>query len=125
MRSVAPIWPAHPAELLWQPRETGRCEARDAVSDRNGGDAALIPRRSCRIPWLTCVWDVRALLGLCRSLLPLAFDLEKSSDMVGARRMAQPRRAHPTSKLALVAYWYGPAVCVAQNILAQSGIFRW
>ena len=92
------------AELLWQPRATGRGEAGDAVSDRNGDDAALVPRRSCRIPGLTCVWDVRASLGLCRSHLPLAFDLEKSSDVEGARRMAQPRRAHPTSKLALVAY---------------------
>ena len=47
-----------------------------------------------------------ASLRLCRSLLPLAFDLEKSSDMVGARRKARASRAHPTSKLALVGYWW-------------------
>jgi hypothetical protein len=74
--------------------------------------------RSCRAD-LAAFRDVRASLGLCRSLLPLAFDLENSGDMVGARRMAQPSRAHPTLKLALVAYWYGPAVCVAQNIFGR------
>ena len=36
-------------------------------------------------------------MGLCRSLIPLAFDLEKSSDMVGAKRMARASRAPPTS----------------------------
>jgi hypothetical protein len=81
VHGVAPIWPAHPAELLWEPRATGRGEARDAVSDRNGDDAAFVRRRSCRILWLSCVWGVHASLRLRRSLLPLAFDLEKSSDM--------------------------------------------
>ena len=37
----------------------------------------------------SCVWDVRASLELCRWLLTLAFDLEKSSDVVGASRMAR------------------------------------
>jgi hypothetical protein len=35
--------------------------------------------------------------GLCRSLIPLAFDLDKSSDMMGARLVARASRAHPTS----------------------------
>ena len=43
--------------------------------------------------------------------LPLAFDLEKSSNMVGARLI----------KLALAADRYGPAV--SQKVLAKSGIF--
>jgi hypothetical protein len=64
---------------------------------RKGDDAAFIPRRSCRTPEMSCVWDVHASLGLGRSLLPLSFDLEKSSDVVGARRMVRASRAHPTS----------------------------
>jgi hypothetical protein len=56
-----------------------------------------MPRRSCSIPGLPCVWDVHASSGLCRSLLPLDFDLETSADMVGARRKARASRAHPTS----------------------------
>jgi hypothetical protein len=56
-------------------------------SDGKATTLRSIPRRSCSILGLSCVWDVHASLGLCRSLLPVAFDLEKSSDMVGARLM--------------------------------------
>jgi hypothetical protein len=96
MHSIAPIWPANPVELLWEPRATCRCEARVAVPTER--------RRRCAhaapiLPYsgLSCVWGVHASLELCRSLLPLAFDLEKSSDVAGARRMARASRAHPTS----------------------------
>ncbi len=81
-----------------------RRSARATPSDRslrgerrqNGDDAALMLRRSGSIPGLSCAWDVHASLGLCRSLLPLALDLEKSPDMMGARRKARASRAHPT-----------------------------
>jgi hypothetical protein len=56
-----------------------------------------------------------ASLRLCRSLLPLAFDLEKSNDMVGARREARASRAHPTSKLAL-SHIGGPALCAESSL---------
>ncbi len=47
-------------------------------------------------------------------LLSLAFDLEKSSDVVRARRMESKSR--PSNlKLALVAYWYGAAVCAESS----------
>ena len=42
-----------------------------------------------------CATSVHASLGLCRSLVPLSLDLEKSSDMVGARRIERSSRAHP------------------------------
>ena len=74
-------------------------------------DAAFMQRRSGSTPGLSCVWDVHASLGLCRSPLPLAFDLEKPPDMVGARRMARARRPRPTPKPALVTDRCGPALC--------------
>jgi hypothetical protein len=74
-----------------------------------------MPRRSCSIPGLSCVWDVHASLGLCRSLLPLAFDLEKSSDMVGGEAHGASKSRPSNLKLALVAYWYGPAVCAESS----------
>ena len=55
---------------------------------RKGDGAALNARRSCRIPRLSCAWDVHASSGLRRSLLPLAFDLEKSSDLARRLRLA-------------------------------------
>ena len=99
---------ARPVDLLAKPRVTGRCEA----SRRSDGKATTLrsSRADLAIPGLSCVWDVHASLGLCRSLLPLAFDLEKSSDMVGAAHDAS--KSCPSNlKLALVAYWYGLALC--------------
>ena len=61
-------------------------------SDEKCDDAAVFPRRSCNIPGLLCVWDIHASSGLRRSLLPLAFDFENSSDMVEARLIAKVRR---------------------------------
>jgi hypothetical protein len=76
-------------------------------------DAAFIPRRACGLPWLG------RSLGLCRSLLPLAFDLEKSSGMVGARRLARSEQvALVQHQAALVAY--GPAVCLRFRVAAHS-----
>jgi hypothetical protein len=74
-----------------------------------------MPRRSCSIPGPLCVWDVHASLGLCRSLLPLAFDLEKSSDRVGSEAHGASKSRPSNLKLALVAYWYGPAVCALSS----------
>jgi hypothetical protein len=56
--------------------------------------------------------------GLGRLLLPLAFDLEKSRDMVGARRMARASRAHQTSSW----HWsrIGMGLLCAQNVLPNS-----
>ena len=68
---------------------------RETPFSRKGDNAAFAPRRSCSIPGLLCVWDVHASLGLCRSPLPLAFDLEKPSEMMGARLMTRTSRAHP------------------------------
>jgi len=93
-----------------------RRSARETPSDRSmrgyrhRSDGKATALRSCRAD-LAVFGDVMRLgrpasLRLCRSLLPLAFDLEKSNDMVGARREARASRAHPTSKLALVAYWW-------------------
>ena len=48
-------------------------------------------------------------MGLCRSLLPLAFDLEKSSDRVGSEAHGASKSRPSNLKLALVAYWYGLA----------------
>jgi hypothetical protein len=81
-----------------------------------------MPRRSGSIPGLPCAWDVHASLGLCRSLLPLAFDLEKSPDIVGARLTARATRAHPTSSW----HWsrIGMGLLCAQKVLATSGILR-
>jgi hypothetical protein len=81
-----------------------------------------MPRRSCSISGLPCAWDVHASLGLCRSLLPLAFDLEKSPDIVGARLTARATRAHPTSSL----HWsrIGMGLLCAQKVFATSGILR-
>jgi hypothetical protein len=86
---------AKPVDLLANPRATGCCEARETPFRRKGDDAALMPRRSGSIAGLSCAWDVHASLGLCRSLLPLLFDLEKSPDMEGASRRARASRAHP------------------------------
>ena len=60
-------------------RNPGRPVAgrRESPFWRKGDDALLMPGRSCSIPGPPCVWDVHASWGLCRSLLPLAFDLEK------------------------------------------------
>ena len=67
-------------------------------------------RRSCSLPGPLCVWDVHA-SRLCRSLLPLAFDLEKSPDMVGARRTARASRARRTSSRHWSRmHWYRSAV---------------
>ena len=81
-------------------------------------------RRSCSIPGLSCAWDVHASLGLCRSLLPLAFDPEKSSDRGGSEAHGTSKSRPSDLKLALVAYWYGPAVCAGrsyQSISPQNG----
>ena len=74
-----------------------------------------MPRRSCSIPGLSCAWDAHASLGLCRSLLPLAFDLEKSSDRGGSEAHGASKSRPSDRKLALVAYWYGPAVCAESS----------
>ncbi len=80
--------PANPVDLPAKPRATGRCEARVAVLTER--------RRRCVHPAPILPYS-RTILrlgrpcvvgGLGRFLLPLAFDLEKSRDMVGARRMA-------------------------------------
>jgi hypothetical protein len=46
-----------------------------------------------------------------------------SPAMVGARRMARPSRAHPTTSQ----HWsrIGMGMLCAQNVLAKSGIFGW
>ena len=61
-------------------------------------------------------------LGLCRLPLSLAFDLEKSPDMVGGMRTARASRAHPTSSR----HWsrIGMGLLCAQDALATTGILR-
>ena len=54
-------------------------------------------------------------MGLCRSHLPLAFDLDKSPDMVGARQHGASKSRPSNLKLSLVAYRYGPAVCPGRS----------
>ena len=112
--------PAKPVDLLAKPRATGRCEARVAVLTerrRRSAHAAPILQHSGTLMRLgrPCV------MGLCRSLLPLAFDLEKSPDIVGARLTARATRAHPTSSW----HWsrIGMGLLCAQKVLATSGIF--
>jgi len=98
-------------------------------SRRSDGKATTL-RSSCsdlavfRDYHCACVWDVHASLGLCRSLLPLAFDLDKSRDKVGARRMReQVATAHPASSW----HWsrINMGLMCAQKFLAKSGIFGW
>ncbi len=58
---------------------------------RSDGTATTLPSSRADLAVFRCcfcVWSVHASLGLCRSLLPLALDLEKSSNMVGARHQA-------------------------------------
>jgi hypothetical protein len=54
-------------------------------------------------------------VGAVQAALPLAFDLEKSRDMVGARRTARASRAHPTSSW----NWsrIGMGLLCAQNVV--------
>jgi hypothetical protein len=71
----------------------GGYDERRRSDGKASSDAAFIPRRACGLSWLSCgAWDFHASLGLCGSLLTLAFDLEKSSDMVGARRLARRKQ---------------------------------
>ena len=72
--------PASPVDLLANP-ERPVAARRATPFRRKGDDATFVLRRSCSIPGLSCVWDVHASLGICRSLLPLAFNLEKSSEI--------------------------------------------
>jgi hypothetical protein len=112
--------PAQPVNLLAKPRATGRCEARDAVlTERRRRCAHPAPILPYSGP--TMRLGCQSSLGLCRSLPPLAFDLEKSPDIVGARRKARASRLHPTSS------WHssrnGMGLLCAQKVLATSGIF--
>ena len=78
--------PANTVDLLANPRATGRFEARDAVlTERRRRCLHPAPIKIAVFRCCFCVWSVHASLGLCRSLLPLALDLETSSDVVGAR----------------------------------------
>jgi hypothetical protein len=94
--------------------------AETTIAGEGGGEKlcdSAIWQGSVRVTELdvSCAWDVHASLGLCRSLLPLAFDLEKPSDMVGARRMARASLTHPTSSWCCVAYWYELASCALSS----------
>jgi hypothetical protein len=82
------------APALGQAQRPDRCET---LPTRKPDDAAFIPPRSCRVQRPSCAWDVNQSLRLCRSLLPLAFTPEKSSDAAGARLTARSSCAHPDS----------------------------
>ena len=119
--------PANPVDLLAatnllapNPRESVAARRKDAVLTKS------LRRRRCvpAAPILqysgeVCARDVHASLGRCRSLLPLAFDLEKSSDMMGARLMTreivpiQPQADWSRS---------GKGLLGAQKTIAESGI---
>ena len=88
---------------------------------RSDGEASTLPSgraRTCSIPGLICMRDVHASLELCRSPLPLASDLDKSSDMMGARLTTRARRAHRISSR----HWSrtGMGLVCARKILAKS-----
>ena len=57
----------------------------------------------------------------CRSLLPLAFDLEKSSDVMGCEAHDARKVCPSNLKLILVAEW--PGLLGAQKTIAKSGVF--
>jgi hypothetical protein len=91
---------------------------RETPFSRKGDNAAFAPRRSCSIPGLLCVWDVHASLGLCRSPLPLAFDLEKPTERDDGSEAHDANKPRPSSlKLAFVAYcqWCMGLLC-AQKV---------
>ncbi len=103
----------------------GTLSDRSLRGERRRSDGKATPLRSCRadlVPGLSCVWDVHASLWLCRSLLPFAFDLEKSSDVEGGALREHVARIQPQS-------WHwsriGVGLLCVQNILSKSGIFGW
>jgi hypothetical protein len=102
--------PAKPVNLLANPRATGRCEARVAVLTerrrRCAHPAPILPysgagmrlRRPCVVGAVQVAPTPR--------IRPREVPRHGGSDAHGASK------SHPSDlKLALVAYWYGPAVC--------------
>ena len=106
--------PAKPVNLLAKPRATGRCEARVAVLTerrRRCAHAAPILQHSGAVMRLgrPCVVGAVQVAPTPR-IRPRGVQRCSGSEAHGA---GKPRPSN--FKLALVAYWYGPAVCAGRS----------
>ena len=108
--------PANPVDLLAKPRATGRCAARVAVlTERRGRCFHPAP-----------IWQHSGPATGMRLGRPCVFEAVQVAPTPRIRPREVPRHggriAHGASKsrpsdlkLALAAYWYGPAVCAGRS----------